>query len=216
MSPALSLSISLPPICKSQDPSKDTFPPKTTSRENPWHKNPSCFKFSRRSLLNSTALGFVGGGLSVSRPARAEPESPDASTSSRMTYSRFLHYLDEGAVKKVDLFENGTVAIAEIFNPTFEKIQRVKVQLPGLPQGLLKKMEERNVDFSVHLTDVNWWPAILDLLGNLAFPLILLGSLLLRTSSSNTPGGPNLPFGLGKYVVKFLINFSYKLASANF
>ncbi|KAE8021688.1 hypothetical protein FH972_007558 [Carpinus fangiana] len=196
MSPALSLSLSHP-FCKSQDL------PKSTSRENPRQKTPSDIKLSRRKLLNSTGLGLVGGGLSVAQPARAEPESPAESTSSRMSYSRFLQYLDEGAVKKVDLFENGTVAIAEIFNPTLDKIQRVKIQLPGLPQELLRKMEEKNVDFAAHPLEINQWPAILDLLGNFAFPLILLGSLLLRTSSTNTPGGPNLPFGLGRSKAKF-------------
>ncbi|XP_016649275.1 PREDICTED: ATP-dependent zinc metalloprotease FTSH 6, chloroplastic [Prunus mume] len=206
MSPALSLSVSLSPLCKSQDISKETHLPKNPNRENPCHSTHSNFKFSRRSLLNSTTLGLVGAGApSVSKPARAEPEpeSPVASTSSRMSYSRFLQYLDEDAVKKVDLFENGTVAIAEIFNPTLDKIQRVKIQLPGLPQELLRKMKEKNVDFSAHPMEINWLPAVLDLLGNFAFPLILLGTLLFRASSTNTPGGPNLPFGLGRSKAKF-------------
>lgn len=211
MSPALSLSVFLSPLCKSQDISKETHLPKDPNRENPSHSTHSNFKFSRRSLLNSTTLGLVGAGaLSVSKPARAEPEpeSPVASTSSRMSYSRFLQYLDENAVKKVDLFENGTVAIAEIFNPTLDKIQRVKVQLPGLPQELLRKMKEKNVDFSVHPMEINWLPAVLDLLGNFAFPLILLGTLLFRASSTNTPGGPNLPFGLGRYKITKLLIYS--------
>lgn len=199
MSPALSLSLSHPPIFKSQDLSKDnTNHTKSTYRENPCQKTPLDIKISRRKLLKSTALGLTGGGLSVAQPARAEQESPVEATSRRMSYSRFLQYLDEDAVKKVDLFENGTVAIAEIFNPILNKIQRVKLQLPGLTQELLRKMKEKNVDFAAHPMEVNWWPAILDLLGNVAFPLILLGSLLLRTSSTNTPGGPNLPFGLGR------------------
>ena len=93
-------------MCKYQDISKDTHLPKGTNRENSCLKTPSNTKPSRRKLLSSTALGLVeGGGLSVSRPARAEMESPDESTSSRLSYSRFLQYLDEGAVKKVDLFE---------------------------------------------------------------------------------------------------------------
>ena len=93
------------------------------------------------------------------------------------------------------------MAIAEIFNPALEKIQRVKIQLPGLPKELLSKLKEKNVDFAAHPMEVSMWPAILDLLGNLAFPLILLGTLLLRNSGTNTPaGGPNLPFGLGRYV----------------
>lgn len=202
MSAALSLSVSLSPICKSQDPSKDIFLPKSSSREKPCPRSsPTDFKFSRRrDLLNSSALGLIGGGLSVSQPAIAKPETPVESTSSRMTYSRFLNCIEEGTVEKVDLFENGTVAIAQIFNPILEKVQRVKIQLPGLPPGLLRKLEEHDVDFAVHPMEMNWWPAILDLLGNFAFPLILLGSLLLRSSSTNTPGGPNLPFGLGRYI----------------
>ncbi|PON65382.1 Peptidase [Parasponia andersonii] len=205
MSPALSLSVSLPPICKSKDISRDTYLPKSTNREDPSPKNPSEFKFGRRNLINHTALGLTGTGLFVSKPAKAaEPESPVSSTSSRMSYSRFLQYLDEGAVKKVDLFENGTVAIAKIFNPTLEKIQRVRIQLPGLPRELLSKLKEKSVDFAAHPLEVNQWHAILDLLGNLAFPLILLGTLPLRRSGTNTPaGGPNLPFGLGRSKAKF-------------
>ena len=82
--------------------------------------------------------------MSIVQPTRAEPESPQDATSSRMSYSRFLQYVDEGAVKKVDLFENGTIAIAEIFNPALNKIQRVKIQLPGLPPELLRKLKERH------------------------------------------------------------------------
>ncbi|CAN6802591.1 unnamed protein product [Brassica oleracea] len=47
-----------------------------------------------------------------------------------MSYSRFLHHLEESEVKKVDLFENGTVAIAEISNPALRKIQRGLFELP--------------------------------------------------------------------------------------
>nr|QKY65074.1 chloroplast ATP-dependent zinc metalloprotease FTSH6 [Passiflora biflora] len=204
MAPALSMPFSSVPICKSRELPKDTTcSPKSGYRDIPSHRTSLDVKHSRRDLLNVTGLGLLSEGLSAVKPARAEPESPAASTSSRMSYSRFLQYLDEGAVRKVDLFENGTVAIAEIFNPALDRIQRVKIQLPGLPQELLRKMRDRNVDFAAHPMDVNWAAAILDLLGNLAFPLILLGTLLLRSSSMNNPGGPNLPFGLGRSKAKF-------------
>ncbi|OMP09999.1 Peptidase M41 [Corchorus olitorius] len=200
MSPALSLSVSHLPVCKSKEFSNI---PKGNVRENTCPKIASDIKFSKRKLLSSTALGLIGGGLLASQPSKAEPEAPNESTSSRMSYSRFLQYLDEGGVRKVDLFENGTVAIAEIYNPALDKIQRVRIQLPGLPQELLRKMKEKNVDFAAHPMELNWSVALLDSLGNLAFPLILLGSLLLRSSSPNTPGGPNLPFGLGRSKAKF-------------
>lgn len=199
-----SLALCMPPslICKSQKLPKDTHFPKITNNiETPSSQVGLDAKISKRKLLSYTSLGL---GLTIfPNAARAEPESPVASTSNRMTYSRFLRYLDEGAVRKVDLFENGTVAIAEIYNPALDKIQRVRIQLPGLPEELLRRMEEKNVDFAAHPLDINWSPAILDLLGNLAFPLILIGTLLLRTSTNN-PAGPNLPFGLGRYELHLL------------
>ena len=75
----------------------------------------------------------------------------------------------------------------------------MKIQLPGLPQELLRKLKDKNVDFAAHPMEINMTTAVLDLLGNWAFPLLLLGSLFLRTSSTNVPEGPNLPFGLGRY-----------------
>lgn len=199
MSSPLYLSPSLSPLCTLQDHSRKTHHPKTANKENPCSKIPLDIKISKRNLLKSTGLALLAEGFfNVSGSARAQPESPIQSTSSRMSYSRFLQYLDEGEVRKVDLFENGTIAIAEIYNPVLDRIQRVKIQLPGLPQELIRKMEEKNVDFAAHPMELNWGAAIIDLLGNLAFPLLLLGSLLLRSSSSNSPGGPNLPFGLGR------------------
>ncbi|GAA0153521.1 metalloprotease [Lithospermum erythrorhizon] len=190
---AHSLSVYVPsfPRCKSQDISKDTLIPKTNID----------YKIGRRKLFSSTGLTLVGGTLA--KPARAEPETPDEASSSRMSYSRFLEYLDQGVVKKVDLFENGTVAIAEISNSGLNKIQRVRIQLPGLPVELLRKLKEKQVDFAAHPMEMNATSVVLDLLGNLAVPLILLGSLLLSTSSRNNPGGPNLPFGLGRSKAKF-------------
>ncbi|KAF8010160.1 hypothetical protein BT93_J0956 [Corymbia citriodora subsp. variegata] len=205
MSPALSLSLFHLPRYKSQDsiPKESPHPRISSASQNPCRKSSSDARISRRKLFATAASTGLGLGTSALGPARAEPQSPIESASSRMSYTRFLQYLDEGVVRKVDLFENGTVAIAEIFNPALDKVQRVKVQLPGLPQELLRKMKDKNVDFAAHPMEVSMWPAILDLLGNLAFPLILLGTLLLRSSSSNNPGGPNLPFGLGRSKAKF-------------
>ncbi|KAJ8549812.1 hypothetical protein K7X08_033519 [Anisodus acutangulus] len=198
MSPALSLFASQFPLCKSQDFSKDTHSPKISNKETPCQKTHSDTRINRRKLLSTSGLSLVAGTLS--KPAIAETEAPVEATSSRMSYSRFLEYLNQGAVKKVDFFEN--TAVAEIFNPNLNKVQRVKVQLPGLPPELMRKLREKDVDFAAHLPEMSVIGPLLDLLGNLAFPLILLGSLLLR-SSSNTPGGPNLPFGLGRSKAKF-------------
>lgn len=190
MSPAVAVSASYIPICKLPiDDHRDTNPA------------PKLIKFSRRKLM-TTSTGLT----LTAAPGRAvaEPESPSEAASSRMSYSRFLEYLDQDVVKKVDLYQNGTVAIAEIFNPAMNKIQRVKIQLPGLPKELLRKLKEKNVDFAAHPVETSVADAILDLLSNLALPLILLGTFLLTRPPSNIRGGgPNLPFGLGRSKAKF-------------
>lgn len=200
-SSALSLPLSNIPICSnSLEFPKPTHLSKSTHRKNPGLKTQTLeHKLTKRALLSLTALGFTSSlGILLAHPANAEPEAPIEATSNRMSYSRFLHHLEENEVKKVDLFENGTVAIAEISTPALRKIQRVRVDLPGLPVDLLRKMKEKNVDFAVHPMDVNWGAFLLDFLGNFGFPLLLLISLLLRSASNRTPGGPNLPFGLGR------------------
>ncbi|KAI9124608.1 hypothetical protein K1719_004530 [Acacia pycnantha] len=201
MSSSLSLPFAPAILCNSRDSSRDRTHaciPQWNNKENSHSQSGILdLKLSKRKLLlYSTALGLCW-------PAKAEPESPNASFSSRLTYSRFLKYLDEGDVKKVDLFENGTVAIAEIYNPGLDKILRVKVQLPpGPPVELLRKMEERNVDLAAHPVELSWWPALLDFFANFGFPLLLLASLFFRTSTNN-PAGPNLPFGLSRSKAKF-------------
>lgn len=197
MSPALSLTTAQIPVFQCQDIFKDNHN-KFSTRENLNQRTPPHANLSRRKLLQSCSTGILAAGLSSIKPVRAEPESPQESTSSRMSYTRFLEYLNEGAVKKVDLFENGTVAIAEISNPVLNRIQRVRVQLPGLPQELLRKLKEKEVDFAAHPVEPNYGLAILDFLANFGFPLLLLGSLFLRSSFTNASGGPNLPFGLGR------------------
>ncbi|CAM8948491.1 unnamed protein product [Rhodiola kirilowii] len=127
-------------------------------------------------------------------------------SSSRMSYSRFLEYLDKDRVKKVDTFENGTIAIVEAVSPELgNRVQRVRVQLPGLSQELLQKFREKNVDFAAHNAQEDSGSGLLNLIGNLAFPLIVIGGLFLlsRRSSGGGPGGPGLPFGVGQSKAKF-------------
>ncbi|KAK2999449.1 hypothetical protein RJ639_022587 [Escallonia herrerae] len=129
-------------------------------------------------------------------------------SNSRMSYSRFLEYLDKDRVTKVDLFENGTIAIVEAVSPELgNRIQRVRVQLPGLSQELLQKFREKNIDFAAHNAQEDSGSLLFNLIGNLAFPLILIGGLFLlsRRSSGGMggPGGPGFPLQFGQSKAKF-------------
>lgn len=141
----------------------------------------------------------------MARPARADDAAGVAS--SRMSYSRFLEYLDMGRVKKVDLYENGTIAIVEAVSPELgNRVQRVRVQLPGTSGELLQKFREKGVDFAAHTVSEDGGSVFLNLLGNLAFPLLLVGGLFLlsrRGGGSMGPGGPGNPLAFGKSRARF-------------
>ncbi|KQK18862.1 ATP-dependent zinc metalloprotease FTSH 6, chloroplastic [Brachypodium distachyon] len=180
------------PVCKAQDVVSKQAPPPTKSR---------------RRLLQSAGLGL---GLAMTKQtARAEPPptlAPEELTSSRMSYSRFLDYLNAGAIKKVDFFfQNGTVAVAEVDDPVLARAHRVKVQLPGLPAELVRKLRDKGVDFAAQQPEPNVGLDVLGLLLNLGFPLLFLASLFLRSRTNNPGGvgGPSLPFGLGRSKAKF-------------
>ena len=161
---------------------------------------------SKRRLLK-LALGGVGlPALLTAKKALADDQGV---SSSRMSYSRFLEDLDKDRVKKVDLFENGTIAIVEAISPELgNRVQRVRVQLPGLSQELLQKLREKNIDFAAHNQQEDSGNLLFNLIGNLAFPLILIGGLFLLSRRGGSggmggPGGPGFPLGFGQSKAKF-------------
>ena len=59
--------------------------------------------------------------------------------------------------EQVDLYENGTIAIVEAVSPELgNRVQRVRVQLPGTSQELLQRFREKSVDFAAHLQHRGW------------------------------------------------------------
>ncbi|CAL5218721.1 g434 [Coccomyxa viridis] len=158
---------------------------------------------NRRDLIKRALAAAVA----VAPIAAARADDAQGVASSRMSYSRFLEYLDMGRVKKVDLYENGTIAIVEAVSPELgNRVQRVRVQLPGTSQELLQRFREKSVDFAAHSNTEDGGAVFLNLLGNLAFPLLLVGGLfLLSRRSQGGPGGPggNNPLAFGKSKAKF-------------
>ena len=108
---------------------------------------------------------------------------------------------------QVDLYENGTIAIVEAVSPELgNRIQRVRVQLPGTSSELLQKFRDRGVDFAAHSNTEDGGAVFLNLLGNLAFPLLLVGGLFLlsrRQGGGMGPGGPGNPMAFGKSKARF-------------
>ena len=123
--------------------------------------------------------------------------------STRMTYGRFLEYLDAGRVRAVDLYDGGRTAIVEATDPELEnRMQRLRVDLPNTSPELIAKLRDANISFDSHPMRNDG--AVWGFLGNLVFPALLIGGLfLLFRRSNNMPGGPGQAMNFGKSKAKF-------------
>jgi cell division protease FtsH len=125
--------------------------------------------------------------------------------STRMTYGRFLDYLNQDRIVSVDFFEGGRTAIVEATDPELDgRVQRLRVDLPGNAPELISKLREEHISFDVHppRNDGALW----GLLGNLIFPILLIGGLFfLFRRSSNVPGGPGQAMNFGKSKARFMM-----------
>lgn len=123
--------------------------------------------------------------------------------STRMTYGRFLEYLDSGRVTTVDLYQGGRTAIVQAVDADLDnRVQRLRVDLPGNTPELLDRLRQANVSYDVHpmRNDGALW----SLLGNLILPFLLLGGLyLVFRRSGNVPGGPGQAMNFGKSRARF-------------
>lgn len=123
----------------------------------------------------------------------------------RMTYGRFIEYLDAGRVTTVDLFEGGRTAIVEAVDPELDnRVQRMRVDLPGNNSAeLIDRLVAANVNLDIHAPGNGG--AILGILSNLLFPVLLIVGLffLFRRSGSGGPGGPGQAMNFGKSKARF-------------
>ena len=125
--------------------------------------------------------------------------------STRMTYGRFLDYLGQSRIVSVDFYENGRTAIVEATDPELDgRVQRLRVDLPGNAPELISKLRENHIAFDVHPPRNDG--AIWGLLGNLIFPVLLIGGLFfLFRRSNNVPGGPGQAMNFGKSKARFMM-----------
>jgi cell division protease FtsH len=118
--------------------------------------------------------------------------------SSRMTYGRFLEYIEMGWIKKVDLYDNGHTAIVEAIGPELgNRLQKIRVELPTGSYDLIPKLRKAQIDISAH-PNKNINP-LWNLLNNLFFPIILIAGLAFLFRRSNSTGsGPGQAMSFGK------------------
>ena len=95
---------------------------------------------------------------------------------SRLTYGRFMDYLDSGRVTAVDLYDGGRTAIVEAVDPDIaDHVQHWRVDLPANSPELVSSLREAGINIDAHPPRNDG--AIWGVLGNLLFPLLLIGGL---------------------------------------
>jgi len=151
-------------------------------------------------LLGWQLIG--NGGLQSLNPS-GPTVAPKNAAVGRMSYGRFLDYVEAGRITAVDIYDGGRNAVVEAVDPEIDnRVQRLRVDLPGLAPELINTLKQEGISFDIHPPRTA--PPALGLLGNLLFPLLLIGSLIfLARRGSGMPGGPGQAMQFGKTKARF-------------
>jgi cell division protease FtsH len=125
-------------------------------------------------------------------------------SSSRMTYGRFLEYLEMGWVKQVDLYDNSRNAIVQASSPELgNRPQSIRVEIPMGASQLIQKLKEYDINFDAHPAPRK--SIFITIASNLLLPIIFIGSLIFffQNSENFSSGGGQSPMNLGKSPARF-------------
>jgi len=126
------------------------------------------------------------------------------STSSRMTYGRFLEYLELGWIKQVDLYDNSRNAMVLASSPELgNRPQSIRVEIPVGASQLIQKLKEYNIDFDAHPMPRK--SLFVTIASNLILPLIFIGGLIFffQNSENFSQNSSSSPMSLGKSPARF-------------
>ena len=124
--------------------------------------------------------------------------------SSRMTYGRFLEYLEMGWVKQVDLYDNSRNAIIQASSPELgNRPQTIRVEIPVGASQLIQKLKEYNIDFDAHPAEQK--NVFFTIASNVLLPILFISGLIYFFQNSENFGGGNgqSPMALGKSTARF-------------
>jgi len=151
-------------------------------------------------LLPALVVGFF---LWQGTMGNAANNTGSNTANTRMTYGRFLEYLNADRIVSVDLYDGGRTAIVQVSDADLEnRMIRSRVDLPSNAPDLVAQLRNSNVILDSH--PVGNDGMIWGFLGNLIFPVLLIGSLFfLFRRSNNLPGGPGQAMNFGKSKARF-------------
>ena len=125
-------------------------------------------------------------------------------SSSRITYGRFLEYLEMGWVKQVDLYDNSRNAIVQASSPELgNRSQSIRVEIPTGASQLIEKLKDYNINFDAH--PIPQKNIFITIASNLLLPLIFIGGLIFffQNSDNLSSNSSSSPMNLGKSPARF-------------
>jgi cell division protease FtsH len=125
-------------------------------------------------------------------------------SSSRMTYGRFLEYLEMGWVKQVDLYDNNRNAIVQASSPELgNRPQSIRVEIPVGASQLINKLKEYDINFDAHPAPQK--SIFITIASNLLLPLLFIAGLFFffQNSEGFSPNSGSGPMSLGKSPARF-------------
>jgi cell division protease FtsH len=131
-------------------------------------------------------------------------ESVGNVSSSRMTYGRFLEYLEMGWVKQVDFYDNSRNAIVQASSPELgNRPQSIRVEIPVGASQLIQKLKEYNINFDAH--PVPKKSIFITIASNLLLPLVFVAGLIFffQNSDNFSTNSGSSPMNLGKSPARF-------------
>ena len=158
-------------------------------------------------VLSSISIGikkFNFTGFRSPESIRSKAELNQNIVSSRMTYGRFLEYLEMGWVKQVDLYDNSRNAIVQASSPELgNRPQTIRVEIPVGASQLIQKLKDYNIDFDAHPNKQK--NVFVTIASNILLPIIFItGLVFFFQNSENFSGGSgSSPMNLGKSTARF-------------
>ena len=156
--------------------------------------------FISACLFIGLRISNITGGIDNS----TKPEINANSSSSRMTYGRFLEYLELGWVKQVDLYDNSRNAMVLASSPELgNRPQSIRVEIPVGASQLIQKLKEYNIDFDAH--PIPRKSLFITIASNLILPLIFIAGLIFffQNSENFSQNSGSSPMNLGKSPARF-------------
>ena len=163
-----------------------------------------------RNLLQKIFIGlFISAGIFIGLRTFnivdfKSNETNSNISSSRMTYGRFLEYLEMGWVKQVDLYDNSRNAIVQASSPELgNRPQSIRVEIPVGASQLIQKLKEYDINFDAHPAPRK--SIFVTIASNLLLPLIFIGSLIFffQNSDNFSSNSGSSPMNLGKSPARF-------------